>query len=130
MQYIEMITKYNDYNKTQTRKRFYIVNRERLTDEYIECCTEYNARYSYEYDFYKKIEFDGGLNFIAVRKPYYRVVTDLQTLELDCYDTVYKVDKVHYLNSDEVTANELKSGDLIKLNEYDEPLEVYSVTEY
>lgn len=36
----------------------------------------------------------------------------------------------HDMNCDEVTAKELKSGDLIRMNEYDEPLEVYRIIEY
>lgn len=131
MQYIEMCLNFNTYHNVKTYKRFYIVSREQLNNNNYELChTEWNNRFSYEYDFYRQKDFDGGLYYVAVRKPLYRIITDLQTIECDYWDTFYLVDKKHYMNYDEVTAKELKSGNLIRLNEFDEVQEIYSITEY
>lgn len=90
MQYIEMCIHYSEYHNTQTRKRFYVVGREYLNNnDYEVCYTQYNAKYSDEYDFYKKIEFDGGLNYIAVRKPSYRIYfTDNTLYDFDWSDSI------------------------------------------
>ena len=95
MQYIEMCVNFNTYHNTKTYKKFYIVGRERLTDEYVECHTEYNRKYSDDYDFYKAVECNGGLNYIAVRKPSYRIITDKAIIEMNVNDVVY-IDKNEY----------------------------------
>lgn len=130
MQYIEMVTHYNEYHNTKTYKKFYIIGRERLTDNYTECHTEYNAKYSDDYDFYKSVKCDGGLNYVAVRKPYYRIITDVAIIECDHSDIFNKYKGIHYLDYDEVMAEELNKGDLIEVNEYEPPQEIINIITY
>ena len=60
-QFINMIVSYNEYNKTEYRRKFYIQPRTILNNgNYEPCHTEYNAKYSDEYDFYHAIEENGG----------------------------------------------------------------------
>lgn len=76
-QYIEMIVLYNEYNKTEYRRKFYVQPRRILEGgNYEPCYTEYNRYYSDEYDFYHAIEENGGFSYIAVPKPSYRIYFD------------------------------------------------------
>lgn len=130
MQYIEMVTHYNEYHNTQTRKKFYIINREKLSDNYELCHTEYNAKYSDDYDFYHSKECDGGLNCVAVRKPYYRIVTTNSIIDTDSQDIfkAYKSENTSKFN--EVEPNELKTGDFIEIEEYEPPQEIINIITY
>ena len=76
-QYIEMIVSYNDYHKTEYRRKFYVQPRRVLEGgNYEPCHTEYDRYYSDEYDFYHAIEENGGFSYIAVPKPSYRIYFD------------------------------------------------------
>lgn len=109
MQYIEMCVNFNTYHNVKTYKKFYIVNRERLTNEYVECHTEYNRKYSDDYDFYKAIECNGGLNYVAVRKPSYRIYfTDNTFYSFDWNDSIITTDG-------ECMINDLSIGNTIIL---------------
>ena len=131
MKYIEMVIHFNEYHNTQTRKRFYIVGREQLnTNEYKLCHTEYNRKYSDDYDFYKAVECNGGLNYIAVRKPRYKIVTDKAIIDTDCQDifNVYKSE--YFYKFDELTTEQLQIGQFIEVNEYEEPQKIIDIITY
>lgn len=131
MQYIEMTTKYNNYHKSYTRKRFYIVGREQLnTNEYELCHTEYNRKYSDDYDFYKAVECNGGLNYIAVRKPSYRIITDKAIIEMNVNDVVY-IDKNEYgTNKKEMYISDVQIGDFIEFEEYEPFQKIIDIITY
>lgn len=123
MQYIEMSTHYNEYHNTETRKRFYIIDRNKLSDNYEECYTEYKSKYSDDYDFYKQKEFDGGLYYVAVRKPSYRVdFTDNTSYNFDWNDSIQTIEG-------ECMIADIKSGDTIILYDGEEKT-VEKIIEY
>lgn len=130
MQYIEMVVKYNEYHNTQIRKRFYIVGRERLNNDYELCHTEYNRKYSDDYDFYKAVTFNGGLNYIAVRKPSYRIITDKAIIEMNVNDVVC-IDKNEYgTNKKEMYISDVQIGDFIEFEEYEPFQKIIDIIEY
>jgi hypothetical protein len=104
-----MCVNFNTYHNVKTYKKFYIVNRERLTNKYVECYTEWNNKYSDDYDFYKAVECNGGLNYIAVRKPSYRIYfTDNTFYSFDWNDSIITTDG-------ECMINDLSIGNTIIL---------------
>ena len=130
MQYIEMCVNFNTYHNVKTYKKFYIVGRERLNNDYELCHTEYNSRYSDEYDFYKAVECNGGLNYIAVRKPSYRIITDKAIIEMNVNDVVY-IDKNEYgTNKKEIYISDVQIGDFIEFEEYEPFQKIIDIIEY
>lgn len=131
MQYIEMVVKYNEYHNKQIRKRFYIVGREQLnTNKYELCHTEWNNKYSDDYDFYKAVECNGGLNYIAVRKPSYRIITDKAIIEMNVNDVIY-IDKNEYgTNKKEMYVSDVQIGDFIEFEEYEPFQKIIDIIEY
>lgn len=130
-QYIEMIVSYNDYHKTEYRRKFYIQPRSVLNNgNYEPCHTEYNSKYSDEYDFYHAIEENGGFTYIAVPKPYYRIITPYTVIEVNCNDYFKVFQSANHLQYEELMAEELQEGNYIEVEEYEPPQEIPYIEVY
>lgn len=129
--YIDMVVSYDDYHKTEYRRKFYVQQRRVLEGcNYEPCHTEYNSKYSDEYDFYKQKEFDGGLNYVAVHKPYYRIITPHTVIECACNDILKVSPSINHIKFEELTAEELQEGQYIEVEEYEPPQEISYIETY